>query len=303
VTVYTLIMNIKWILAGLLAVIALGAIAYAGITAYIAYSLTILKPSPITIDKHTIGDRAADVAFRSTDNFQLAGWFFPGTNGKAIMFVPGAGENRTNIDYGGTEIAKHFVEEGYTVLLFDLRGTGESQVTRQSFGQYEKNDVAGAFNYLVKQEYSPESIGIISDSLGAISTIMAASEIKNAGAIVLDSPATEVVTAISHLMEGEHNVPRFLHLGVYFWAKTLYGIDAKSVRPIDQIHYLENTPLLFLHGEKDDLIPPFNSEVLLSKVKNGTRVVFPNSDHVHTYKSDHALYLDSVSKFFSTNLK
>ncbi len=296
-------MNIKWIVAGILAILALAAIGYAGITAYIAYSLTILNPSPITVDKHTIGDRAADVVFRSTDNTQLAGWFFPGTNGKAIMFVPGAGQNRTNIDYGGTEIAKHFVEEGYSVLLFDLRGTGESQVTRQSFGQYEKNDVAGAFQYLVKQEYAPESIGIVSDSLGAISTIMASREIKDAGAVVLDSPATEVVTAISHLMEGEHNIPRFLHPGVYFWAKTLYGIDALSVRPVDQIYYLENTPLLFLHGAKDDLIPPFNSEQLLSKVKKGTRVVFPNSDHVHTYKSDHALYLDTVSTFFTNNLK
>lgn len=300
---YTYIVNVKMLFVGIFVVILLAVIAYAGITAYIAYSLTILKPSPITIDKNTIGDRATDVAFRSSDNIQLAGWFFPGTNGKAIMFVPGAGQNRTNIDYGGTEIAKHFVDEGYTVLLFDLRGTGESQVTRQSFGQYEKNDVAGAFNYLVKQEYAPESIGIISDSLGAISTIMASSDIKDAGAIVLDSPATEVVTAISHLMEGEHNVPRFLHSGVYFWAKALYNIDAYSVRPIDQIHYLENTPLLFLHGAKDDLIPPINSEELLAKVKKGERYVFPDSDHVHGYKTDHSLYLDKVTTFFSTNLK
>jgi len=296
-------MNLKWIMAGIIAILILCGIAYLGITAYISYSLTILKPSPITIDKHTVGERAADVAFRSTDNYQLAGWLFPGTNGRAIMFVPGAGENRVNKDYGGVEIASHFVKEGYTVLLFDLRGTGESQVTRQSFGQYEKNDVAGAFNYLVRLEYPAESIGIVSDSLGAISTIMAAREVKGAGAIVLDSPATEVVTAISHLMKGEHNIPQFLHQGVYFWAKTLYKIDAASVRPIDQIHYLKSTPLLFLHGAKDDLIPPSNSEQLLSQVDNGTRVVFPDSDHVHTYKTAPDLYLKTVSEFFDKNLK
>ena len=296
-------MNIKWVLASVFAILVLAAIAYLGASAYIAYSLTILAPSPVTMDKHQIGVRAADVSFKSSDGLQLTGWYFPGVNDKAIMFVPGAGQNRVNEDYGGAEIAAYFVKQGYTVLLSDLRGTGDSEKTRQSFGQYERNDVVGAFNYLKIQGFKSESIGIVSDSLGAISTIMAADDIKDAGAIVLDSPATEVVTAISHLMEGEHNVPRFLHPGVYFWAKTLYGIDAYSVRPIDKISLLRKTPLLFLHGGKDDLIPPINSEQLLARVENGQRVVFPQSTHVHTYKSDKELYLTTVSKFFEINLK
>lgn len=283
--------------------ILLAFIAYIGISAYIASVLTVPGKSPVVFDKANIG-RGADVTFRSKDNIQLAGWFFPGTNGKAIMFVHGAGNmNRANEVYGTPEIAKYFLDLGYTILLFDLRGTGESQYSRISFGQYEKNDVAGAFDYLVKQEYRPSSIGIISDSLGAIATVMAADDIKDAGGIVLDSPATVVRPIVSDIMTKEHSVPLFLHSGIYFAANLLYKIDVDAVRPIDYISTLRETPLLFLHGENDTLIPPQNSADLLARVNKGERVLFPGAKHVETFKTNPALYKQVVSEFFTKNLK
>ncbi len=288
------------IIAGL---ILLAVIAYIGVSIYIASVLTVPGKSPVTYDKANIG-RGADVVFRSKDNLQLAGWFFPGTNGKAIMFVHGAGNmNRANEVYGTPEIAKYFLDLGYTILLFDLRGTGESQYSRISFGQYERNDVAGAFEYLVGQEYKPQSIGIISDSLGAIATIMASNDVKAAGGIVLDSPATVVRPIVSDIMLKEHNVPLFLHPGIYFAAKTLYRIDVDVVRPVDYISPLKETPLLFLHGENDTLIPPQNSADLLTLVDKGQRVLFPGAKHVETFKTNPELYKQTVGDFFSKNLK
>ncbi len=283
--------------------IILGIVAYIGISIYIASVLTVPGKSPVTFDKANIG-RGADVVFRSKDNVQLAGWLFPGTNGKAIMFVHGAGnQNRANEVYGAPEIAKYFLDLGYTILLFDLRGTGESQYSRISFGQYEKNDVAGAFGYLVTQEYEPQNIGIISDSLGAIATIMASDDVKGAGGIVLDSPATVVRPIVSDIMVKEHSVPLFLHSGIYLAAKALYKIDVDVVKPIDHITVLKDTPLLFLHGENDTLIPPQNSADLLSRVNKGERVLFPGAKHVETFKTNPGLYKKIVSDFFAKNLK
>lgn len=283
--------------------ILLAIIAYVAISVYIASVLTVPGKSPVTFDKANIG-RGADVVFRSKDNLQLAGWLFPGTNDKAIMFVHGAGNmNRANEVYGTPEIAKYFLEQGYTILLFDLRGTGESQYSRISFGQYERNDVAGAFNYLLTQEYKPQSIGIISDSLGAIATIMASNDIKAAGGIVLDSPATVVRPIVSDIMVKEHSVPLFLHPGIYLAAQALYKIDVDFVRPIDYIDVLKETPLLFLHGGSDTLIPPQNSADLLAHVNKGERVLFPGAKHVETFKTNPELYKQVVSDFFTKNLK
>lgn len=295
-----IVVRILQILFGLTLI---GIIVYIGASAYIATVLTVPGKSPVTYDRNKIG-RGTDVAFRSSDNLQLAGWFFPGTNDKAILFVHGAGnQNRANEVYGTPDIAKYFLDQGYTILLFDLRGTGESQYSRLSFGQYESRDVAGAFNYLVGQEFKPQSIGIISDSLGAIATIMAADSVKVAGGIVLDSPATIVRPIVSNIMVSEHNVPLFLHPGIYTAAKIFYHIDVDAVRPIDHIVTLKNTPLLFFHGENDTLIPPENSATLLGMVNNGQRVVFPGSKHVETFKDHPQMYEQLVSDFFSKNLK
>ncbi len=286
-----------------MALLLIALIAYIGVSVYIASVLTVPQKSPVTYDKANIG-RGADVTFRSTDNYQLAGWFFPGTNGKAIMFVHGAGNmNRVNEVYGTPDIAKYFLEQGYTILLFDLRGSGESQYSRISFGQYERNDVAGAFNYLVTQEYDPKSIGIISDSLGAIATIMASDVVSNAGGIVLDSPASVVRPVVSNIMTKEHNIPPFVHPGIYTAAKVFYNIDVDAVRPIDYIATLRNTPLLFLYGTNDTLIPPSNSQELLKLVTNASSVEFAGAGHILTFKTNPDLYKKVVSEFFSKNLK
>lgn len=290
------------IIFSLVTILILIVIGYFSISAYIAYKLTIPNESPITFDRDRIG-RGTDVTFRSKDNLQLAGWYFPGYNDKAIIFVHGAGnQNRANEVYKAYEIAKYFLDKDYTILMFDLRGAGESAKTRISFGQYEKNDVIGAFEYLKTQEFEPKNIGIISDSLGAITTIMAADEINSAGAIVLDSPASEVKSVVSHIMSKEHNIPNILHSGIYFMAKTIYKIDVDEVVPVNKIEAFKNTPLLFLHGEKDDLIPPYHSEILLSKVNKGERIIFPDTKHVETYLTHPNLYLNSVDTFFKKNL-
>ncbi|MDO8270226.1 MAG: alpha/beta hydrolase [Candidatus Levybacteria bacterium] len=277
---------------------------YLGVSTYIASVLTVSGESPVTYDENQISERVVDVAFKASDGLPLAGWYFPGTNDKAIMFVHGAGnQNRVNEVYGTVEIAKFFIAQGYTVLLFDLRGTGESTKTRLSFGQYEQNDVRGAFEYLKTQEFKPESIGIISDSLGAIATLMASEAIREAGGIVLDSPATAVREIVSNIMEDEHSVPRFMHPGIYLMAKVFYKIDVETVRPIDRIVALKKTPLLFLHGDNDTLIPPSHSELLLERVEKGKRVLFPDTKHVETFITHPDLYKKVVGEFFEQNLK
>jgi len=49
---------------------------------------------------------------------------------------------------GNLAIAAPLVRAGYTVLVFDLRGSGESGGERFTLGAHEVRDVEGALDYL-----------------------------------------------------------------------------------------------------------------------------------------------------------
>jgi fermentation-respiration switch protein FrsA (DUF1100 family) len=85
-------------------------------------------------------------------------------------------------------------------------------------------------------------------------------------------------------------------------AKLFFNIDIDKVRPIDKIAILSKTPVLFMHGETDTLIPPEHSKILADTI-GAQRVTFPNTEHVETYINNKSEYLNIVEKFFEEKLK
>ncbi|MGB8263602.1 MAG: alpha/beta hydrolase, partial [Dehalococcoidales bacterium] len=84
-----------------------------------------LKGSPASA-----GLAYTDVSFPSRNsNFTLEGWFIPGAGNKTIIIVHGGFQNRLDDNVDTVDLTKSLVADGYNVLLFDLRGRGESQGT------------------------------------------------------------------------------------------------------------------------------------------------------------------------------
>jgi len=85
-----------------------------------------------------------DVTFENSDGDTLSGWYVPSQNGAAIIIVHGSGGNRA----GGLERAAMLADHGYGVLLFELRGFGESDGEPVGLGWTGVEDVAPAIDYL-----------------------------------------------------------------------------------------------------------------------------------------------------------
>ena len=65
---------------------------------------------------------------------------------RAVVMVHGRGRNRVNSDFMEAAIAKILLAHGYSVLLFDLRGHGESGGTRYTLGLEEPRDILAAID-------------------------------------------------------------------------------------------------------------------------------------------------------------
>ncbi len=154
---------------------------YLGICAYAASKVTQIDHNrPHRTDTPgTFGLAYMDVRFPArSDHLEIAGWYIPRNDStKAMILIHGRNHNKQDAVSGKFVAAAAALHQaGYAVLMIDLRGHGDSQGDRYSFGVYERRDVLGAVDWLINQGFQPGSIGTLGLSLGAAASIGATAE-------------------------------------------------------------------------------------------------------------------------------
>jgi fermentation-respiration switch protein FrsA (DUF1100 family) len=192
-----------------------------------------------------------DVAFRTADGLTLRGWYLPSQNGAAIIVGHGIGGHRT---LDPTEmLARH----GYGVLTFDWRAHGGSDGDLCTFGYHEVRDVAGALAWLQQQpEVDPGRIGMLGESMGAVTAIRAASHLPEIQAVVAQSPYVDLGESARNLWRGtglpeSPFMPLQIALGEW-WT----GLDLDDMQPLEDIAAISPRPILILAGGQDPITGP-----------------------------------------------
>ena len=173
----------------LLGIGLVGGITLACIVVELVYIVTITRPSP-----STIGDppqNADEIVFQSVslfneqENIYLSGWYIPSKNRAAVILLHGFGSNRLEMMSRAQVLARH----DYGVLLYDLRGHGESQGDVRAFGWEDVSDVHAALQFLSnRKEVNADRIGILGFSIGGQIAIRATAEYEQIKAIIADDP-------------------------------------------------------------------------------------------------------------------
>jgi uncharacterized protein len=118
-----------------------------------------------------------DVTFRTSDGLKLAGWYVPSRNRAAVIVFPAGGRS------GGQEHVRLLARNGYGVLIFDPRGTGESEGDPYRWGG--ERDVKAALDYLRRRpDVDPQRIGGLGLSLGGELMLQTAGETDALRAVV-----------------------------------------------------------------------------------------------------------------------
>jgi uncharacterized protein len=258
-----------------------------------------LKGSPASA-----GLAYSDVSFPSRDsNFTLDGWYIPGTGDKTILIVHGGFQNRLDDNVDTLDLTKGLVGDGYNVLLFDLRGRGESQGTGLNILTSE-DDIGGAVDYLKSRGIATGDIGIIGFCSGAASTAIFAAR-ENIGAVVLDGCFASVETMVNR-QASERRIPTFLVdsfiPGLKITVKLFYGAVPQD--PINVVPEI-NCPIFFIHEQDDNLTTTRETGQLFAAAKSPADDLWeiPGALHSEGYKADPADYVNKVNGFFSTELK
>src|SRR5215216_1436900 len=126
------------------------------------------------------------VSFTASDDVDLEGWYRPSQNGASVLMISGGGGNRRST----VRHAKMLVRHGYGVLLYDPRGSGNSEGTSNSYGWGWEKDAAAALDFLAtRDDVEPGRVGTLGLSTGADIAIDIAARRDDVKAVVADGAA------------------------------------------------------------------------------------------------------------------
>ncbi|KGM94380.1 hypothetical protein Z956_07630 [Clostridium botulinum D str. CCUG 7971] len=285
-------------------------IIFIGISVYVGINLTSPKREVLKNTPKDLGLIYEDISFKSKlDGVTLKGWWISAQSNenikstrKTIIFSHGYGNNRGLYKISVINLAKKLASEGYNVLTFDFRACGESEGKYVTIGGMEKYDLLGAINFAKNEKYS-ETIDLMGWSMGAVTSILVASESNDVQAVIADSPFGNLEDYL------EENLSYWSHLPNFFFTKTIlytlpkirkFNID--EVDAIKAVQKLNNKKIFLIHSKDDDAIPCSNSEKIYNAIqdkKNAKIWYTSKAKHIKSY----SLYKDEYEKMVIDFLK
>lgn len=262
---------------------AVGALAVAAVAVavYVADSVTRVERSKVDRSYLVISPTVENVSFRTADGLTLRGWLVPGARDRAAVLVHGKEANRFASDHA-VRVARWLREAGFTLLLFDMRGHGESDGDRFSLGQHERKDVAAAVDLLVARGFAPGRIVLVGESMGAAVAVQAVALRPDVAGVVADSAYESGAAIVAEAGPGETGLPDWYTGAIVLVARLLFGLDVTAVDPAAVVRANPGVPFLFIHCEGDTLIRPHHARALrdASADPRSRLWIVPDCEHV-----------------------
>lgn len=142
----------------------------------------LLEPAPSDVAPPS-GFEVEQVTFRGGDNLRLSGWYVAPQNDTVVILLHGYGGNRADLTWHAGQL----IDAGFGVLMYDLRGHGESDGLQRSYGWADVADVESAVTFLERR--GVEEVGVYGFSLGGQVALRAAGQMPELAAVFVDGPA------------------------------------------------------------------------------------------------------------------
>ncbi|MEJ6949968.1 alpha/beta fold hydrolase [Halanaerobiaceae bacterium ANBcell28] len=203
------------------------------------------------------------------------------TDKDTVIMVHGLGGNRLSV-YGEAEV---FLENGYNVIAYDQRSSGENEALYNTFGYLESNDLRDYVNYLRDILSDNKKIGVWGQSFGGATVgIYSGSDHANQNIdfAILDSPVSNMSYMISReLEEMNMGIPiNYMMLLGNIFTKFHLGF---SYEDANVCNHIVNTrvPVLLIHSKTDQITPYFMGEDIYNSVKHDNKYMFSVEDSEH----------------------
>ena len=230
------------------------------------------KKVEITPDE--IGLAYKDVVFAGEDGVKLHGWLLParyeglGATGTVIFFHGNAGNIGNHL--GGVY---WLPSEGYQVFLFDYRGFGSS-AGRTTLAGAHADARAAVLAVAARDDVDPDRIVAIGQSIGgsiALTTVAGLKDEIPIRGLVVDSAPSDFRGIAREKLQA-------------FWLTWPFQVPLSYLvpsepKPLEAAAALAGTRLLFLHGDRDVVVPLRHSLRLADAAGGAELMIVPGGQH------------------------
>lgn len=226
-------------------------------------------------------------------NKRISGWSMKSDTSKGIMIIfHGYGGNKSSM----LDKAEVFLNLGYSTLLIDFMGSGESEGNQTTIGFHEAQEVKNAFDFIHNR--GEKNIFLFGTSLGAAAIMKAKKDYAlDCKAILIEctfGTMLETVKARFHVLK----VPAFpmAHLLV-FWGGLENDFNAFGHNPQEYAQGIA-CPTLLMYGEKDVDVSRKEIDEIYKNLKGPkTLCTYPLAGHENYLRKYKTKWIEDVSAF------
>lgn len=201
--------------------------------------------------------------------------------------------------------AKKYYDNGYNILIPDLRSHGLSEGNYIGMGWDDRLDIISWINYILDENPNAEIVlhGI---SMGAATVLMTSGEEipSNVKAIIADCGYTSVWDEFAYQLDDLFSLPEFPILNVSsIVAKIRAGYFLGEASSIEQVKK-SKTPILYIHGDQDDFVPYYMMEELYNATNSEKEMLtIEGAEHAKASEVDPETYWTTINNFINKYIK
>lgn len=241
-----------------------------------------------------------EVSLLSPFGYRIFGFYFPAPDSKRAVILS---HGITYTLYGSVKYMKMFMDLGFNVFIYDNRYHGRSGGKNSTLGFYERFDLKMITDWVESKLGNGAIIGTHGESMGAAISLQHAAIDPRVQFVIGDCSFNRLDKLLAHRLKEDYHLPRFpFLLMVEIICKVLTGMGIKEVSPEDAVKQI-SSPILFIHGEKDDFIPVQMSEKLAALKLNGPKKLYvvSNAGHAESFWTNPREYATVVNEFLQAN--
>ena len=235
-----------------------------------------------------------DYTVACPDGYVLHAQFLPNPTptDRYVLISHGFTDNR----YGSLKYAPIYLDNGFNVIIYDLRGHGMNKKAITTFTVREREDLYTMILDSRRRYPDMKVFGLHGESMGAGTTVAVLEKKPPVDFAVADCGFTDMLPVFEVAIRSYH-LPVFMVKVASVCAKVIYGVSFSQMRPIESLR--ENqVPMLFMHGACDELVAPEHSRQMSKATQGYSEVhLIPKAGHADSVFTDPEMYRIILTDF------